>query len=207
VTFDDKSQLYLCQNCSREFVDKVASRRIFLSYGKDEYASLAQRLKTDLAARGYQVWFDIDQLKPGLDWEIYIEQGLDWVSEKPDIGCLVLLMTPHSVRRPDGYCLNELARATMRKLRIVPVMVASCEQPLSISRIQYLDMRDCVPIETREEKYKNKFKILCDALENDRFDFDGTHTRLLSLLEPLPFDAEILFNKQRVLFIGSELLL
>ncbi len=52
--------------------------RIFLSYGHDEYAELAIRLKRDLAARGYEVWFDLHELTPGKDWESYIESGLSW---------------------------------------------------------------------------------------------------------------------------------
>jgi hypothetical protein len=85
--------------------------RIFISYGHDEHAALAERLKKDLQTRGHEVWFDLDRLKPGGDWETYIEEGLDWVAEVPGSGRIVLLLTPHSVRRPDGYCLNEIARA------------------------------------------------------------------------------------------------
>ena len=59
---------------------------------------------------------------------------------------MVLLLTPHAVRRPDGYCLNEIARALSRGLRIIPLMVVVSESPLSICRIQWLDMRQCIPI-------------------------------------------------------------
>src|SRR6185295_17327102 len=96
---------------------------------------------------GHEVWFDLDRLKPGRDWERYIEDGLDWASSVPDEGRFVLLMTPHSVRRPDGYCLNELARAWDRKLSIIPVMVVKVEPPLSVCRVQYLDMSDCLPVD------------------------------------------------------------
>jgi hypothetical protein len=202
VTCSDKRKYYFCQDCSFKFTLEDTSKRIFLSYGHDEYAALAQRVKTDLEARGHQVWFDIEQLTPGRDWEAYIERGLDWVSEKSGVGRVVLVMTPHSVRRPDGFCLNEISRAIMRKLPIVPVMLVDCEPPLSICRIQYLDMRDCVPVEKREQKYKNKFEILCDALEYDTLDFEGAQAKLLTLFKPLPFDAEILFHLSG--FVGRE---
>jgi hypothetical protein len=81
---------------------------IFLSYGHDNYVSLAVRLKHDLEGRGRQVWFDVERLKPGGDWERYIEDGFNHVSAIPEEGRFLLLMTPHSVRRPNGYCLNEL---------------------------------------------------------------------------------------------------
>jgi hypothetical protein len=51
-------------------------RRVFLSYGHDEYSPLAERLKEGLEAAGLPTWFDIDRLKPGGDGEPYIEQGL-----------------------------------------------------------------------------------------------------------------------------------
>jgi hypothetical protein len=52
--------------------------RIFLSYGHDAYASLAASIKHDLEAQRHEVWFDLDRLKAGRDWERYIEDGLDF---------------------------------------------------------------------------------------------------------------------------------
>src|ERR1017187_9972831 len=99
--------------------------RLFLSYGHDEHTPLALRLKSDLERHNHEVWFDQARLKPGADWERYIEEGLDWVSAAP--GKFLMLLTPHSVRRPNGYCLNELARACSRQLTIIPLMVATVE--------------------------------------------------------------------------------
>lgn len=168
------------------------ARRIFLSYGHDEHVTLAQRLKQDLEARGHEVWFDAERLIPGADWERYIEEGLEWAASVPREGRVVLVMTPYSVRRPDGYCLNEIARALSRRLRVVPVMLVWCEPPLSICRVQWLDMRDCVPLEDRGGKYEAKLTVLVEALESDGEAFEGAFVRLFHLLEPLPFDAELL---------------
>jgi hypothetical protein len=193
VIFSKKRQQYVCEDCQHAFTPevKVTARRIFISYGHDEHAALAQALKQDLTARGHEVWFDADRLRPGGDWEDYIARGLDWVAEQPGVGRVVLLMTPHSVRRPDGYCLNEIARALDRRLNVVPVMVVWSEPPLSICRIQWLDMQDCVPLQDRRERYEVKFRRLAEALEHDRLDFEGVQSRLFRLLEPLPFDADL----------------
>lgn len=121
VIFRQSRQKYLCGMCDHEFDAPTAEAhplRIFLSYGHDEHAVLAERLKRDLEARGHEVWFDVDRLKPGGDWEAYNEEGFDWVSQEPRRGRVVLLMTPRSVRRPDRYCLNEVACALV--LRIGP---------------------------------------------------------------------------------------
>jgi tetratricopeptide (TPR) repeat protein len=166
-------------------------RRVFLSYGHDEHRTLAERLKEDLQARGHEVWFDADRLMPGADWEHYIEEGLEWAAAIPDRGRVVLVMTPHSVRRPDGYCLNEIARALSRRLTVLPVMVVWCEPPLSICRVQWLDMRDCVPLDAQAAKYEAKLEILAAALDSAGPEFEGAFVRLSNVLEPLPFDADL----------------
>ncbi len=165
--------------------------RVFLSYGHDEHATLAQQIKRDLEALGHYVWFDLDRLKAGVDWEAYVEEGLNEVSAGRGDGRFLLLMTPYSVRRPDGFCLNELTRAIERKLPIVPVMVVDCEPPLSICRLQWLDMRDCVPAEERAERYTARFSALVEALKQGQVKFEGEQARLLSHLEPLEYDEDL----------------
>jgi WD40 repeat protein len=174
-------------------------RTIFLSYGHDRHAGLARQLVKDLRRRGHTVWFD-ESLRTGDDWEHRIEQGLAQAGACLDRGRFVLLMTPHAVRRPDGYCLNELASALRRGLRVLPVMVEECEPPLSICRLQYLDLRDCVPWPERGERYAGKFEQLRSALEEDRQDFEGTQARLLRYLRPLDFDAD--FDRHLPRFTG-----
>ena len=133
-------------SCELEQNDKqklYSSRYVFISYGHDSFAPLATRLRDDLRARGHYVWTDLE-LKVGDDWEVHIESALeDTISHKPN-GCFMLLMSQYSVRRPDGYCLNELAKAVRFGLFTIPVKVVSeIEPPLSIARIQYLDMSEC----------------------------------------------------------------
>lgn len=69
----------------------VTVQRIFMSYGHDEYGALAERIRADLEARGHEVWFDKDQLRPGVDWEARIEQGLAWIAELAVFGLSRLL--------------------------------------------------------------------------------------------------------------------
>jgi tetratricopeptide (TPR) repeat protein len=176
--------------------------RIFISYGRDEHIALAKRLKEDLKARGHEVWFDEDRLKEGGDWEQYIEDGLNWCAEVSGQGRVILLMTPHSVRRPGGYCLNEITAAILHGLDIIPVMVVWCKPPLSIIRIQWLDMRDCVPLAERQERYNLKWGRLIEALEQGKIDFEGTQARLLHDLKPLDFAADL--AKHVTHFTGRE---
>ncbi|KAF0748551.1 hypothetical protein AaE_007317, partial [Aphanomyces astaci] len=57
-------------------------------------------------------------------------------------------MTPHALRRPDGYCLNEIARASSLKLNIFPVLVCDSEPPQSISMLPYFDLQSSLPRES-----------------------------------------------------------
>jgi hypothetical protein len=88
--------------------------------GHDEHASLAERLNCDLRTRGHLTWFNKERLHGGHDWEVHIEKGLDWLAADQVNSAVVLLLTPYAVCRPDGDCLNEVARALGRGLRIIP---------------------------------------------------------------------------------------
>jgi hypothetical protein len=204
VLFSRKRSINVCEDCGVEFADAPYGRemRIFISYGHDEHASLARRICHDLRAHGHEVWFDEERLTAGADWESRIERGLEWAAEKKQSAAVVLLLTPHSVRRPTGYCLNEITRAVERGMEIVPLMVVQCEPPLSICRLQWLDMRECIPIGDKEAFYAPKFERLRKALENAERDFEGSQQFLMRHLAPLEFDADVLQHLRG--FVGRQ---
>jgi len=182
-----------CNSCS---ISKERKRfKIFLSYGHDEYVIYARKIKFLLEKRGHEVWFDIERIKAGKDWEQYIEDGLK------DCDKVVLLMTPHSIRREKlgkarssgGFCLNEIAKALEQQRPIIPVLLATLSDgiPTSICRIQYLDLRDAIPIGTNEEKFYALFDRLVEAIEHDKIDFEGGQARLIRYLKPIDFNADI----------------
>ncbi len=141
------------------------TQRIFLSYGHDAYASFARQLCRDLEQQGYDVWFDLERIKPGVEWEEYIRRGLNWVEEVGSAGQFVLILTPHSVREPDGWCLRELQRALDLRIHVVPLLLADVEIPLSISRLQYLDCRAAWQPADHPAAYQDILNQLVDALE------------------------------------------
>lgn len=177
--------------------------RIFLSYGHDEFKPLADRLVQDLRARkGYEVWFDESQLHAGRDWEMAIDQGLAALSTPAVPGRMVLLMTPHSVRVPEGYCLNELERALDQHVPVIPVTVETVAAPLSICRLQRLDMRGCTPVDLHPGTYEQRFKQLCDAIDNLSLAQDGEEGRLRRALEPGAPDGALHYHLPR--FTGRQ---
>jgi WD40 repeat protein len=169
--------------------------RVFISYGHDEHRDLARRLNQDVKRRGHETWFDEDQLLPGESWPDYIERGLKWIAERKDIGRMLFLMTPHSTARPNGFCLREMTRALQYALTIVPVMAVEVEPPLEICRIQWVDMRDCIPLDKNIPTYENRFDRLRQALEEGKHDDRGVQSRLLRMLvSESGIDASIAFE-------------
>lgn len=189
---------YICDDCDHVFEAEMQQKvlHIFISYGHDEYIPFAQRVMTELEKRGHEVWFDSERLKPGCDWEQYIEDGLTWVAQSPSSGRILLIMTPHSVRRPDGYCLNEIAMALDKRVPIIPVMLVFTTPPLSIYRLQWLDVSTAtVSGQIDEVSFQSHFPLICQALEHDMMDKTGSMSRLWSALSPLDFSADIRFHQ------------
>lgn len=198
---------YVCANCNHFFkVHKPSasseSLRIFLSYGHDDKAHIALKIKEELQAKGHEVWYDLESLKCGMDWEEYIQKGFDWVAEAGTRARFILLMSLHSVRRPDGYCLNELVRALKKQIPIFPVMIEECEPPLSICRIQWLDLQYGHHQGNISGKFVDKMRELIQALEDNKNDFEGVLVRLRTILDPIPFEVWTFSHIRR--FVGRE---
>ena len=193
---------YVCAKCNHFFkIEKsVEALRIFLSYGHDDKAFIAIKIKEALETMGHEVWYDLERLKCGKDWEEYIQQGLEWVATARSKARFILLMTQHSIRRPDGFCLNELSRAMSMQIAIFPVMVEWCEPPLSICRFQWLDMRQGYQQGKITPKFSEYIRDLASALEYNRNDFEGVLVKLRNILDPIPFESSALMHIRR--FVG-----
>jgi len=189
---------YICDECDEIFEKKEEFRtlRVFVSYGHDKYLTFARKVATEIKERGHEVWFDEERLKPGRIWEDYIEEGLEWVAADKEIGRIVLIMTPHSVRRPDGYCLNEIAKALDNNVKIIPVMLIWTTPPLSIYRLQWLDSTHSWNGDTLHEVFTPKeLNRICEVLEKDTLDKEGVMCSLYHALEPLDFNADLALNQ------------
>jgi len=175
------------------------SGRIFISYGHDEFSGFALSLADFLRGHGYEVFIDKDGIHTGQEWETNLEDGLKWAKSGTKDGIFILLMTPYSVRRPNGYCLNEMLYALDLGLKMVPVMLKTVTPPLSIYRIQYLDLTStandtdvCFP----------KILNCISAPTNDSVENSYRVTPLMQHLCPLDFSGEIeLFSKD---FVGRK---
>lgn len=174
--------------------------KIFLSYGHDEFERLAQRLKEDLLSEGFDIWMDKDQIRGTQAWEVEIEKGIsssDW---------LVLLMTEHSVRRPDGVCLDEVSYARYLGKQIAPVMIQEVQPPLCIARIQWIDMKNFLRPGKAffdEEAYQERKAELIAILHGiKKLSAEGEQHSLKARLTPL--DNDVFSSSFRRDFFGRE---
>lgn len=171
--------------------------RVFLSYAHDRHTPDVLAIREQLENAGHTVWLDQARLKPGAIWDNSIEEGLRWCDR------MLLALTPQAVRRvsaddissTDGFCLNEIAKAIELRKPIVPVMLASVPQglPVTISRLQYLDLRDSIPVADHAELFKRRFADILTALEQgtEAILGDGSAARLHRYLQPLDFDLDV----------------
>ena len=124
---------------------------------------------------------DEEQLRLGVDWEITLEKMI----EKSDM--MLFFITPYSARRPDGYCLNELGRYIIDNKPIIPIMLKYFIPPLSICRLQYLDLENLA-----QDKYQEKINDIIEILNDyEKLGFDGEHLNNLNSLNPLKFETNI----------------
>jgi hypothetical protein len=215
IHYRKKKANWICDDCDfvfekedthenmQESKVKFPSRNIFISYGHDQFGKFACRLKEDLEKRGHKVWID-HELKAGDDWEIEIETALNkLVVNKPN-SCFLFLMCPHAVRRPDGYCLNELSVAVSNEVFILPIKLTNLTPPLSIARIQWIDLIG-IDLDLHKASFEEKEKALIEALENEKLDFEGSFCKLQSVLKPIHFKAEI--QRYTENFIGRKWIL
>ncbi|QSZ42174.1 TIR domain-containing protein [Sulfurimonas aquatica] len=172
----------------------MIKKTIFISYGRDvknpQHVELVKKVKSTLEKEGFNVLMDIEQLQTGVDWELQLEKNIsqsDWI---------LFFITPYSARRPDGYCLNELSFGLSLRKPIAPIMVDFEVAPLSISRIQYLDLQHVIDYDTKIKE------ILSVLNERKKLGFEGGHTALLSVLDPLKSDTII--AKHIHGFVGRE---
>ena len=177
--------------------------QIFLSYGHDRFEPLAEKIKRDLEADGHKVWFDRSNLRGSAEWEIEIENGImgsDW---------LVLVMTDHSVRRPDGVCLDEVSKARFENKHILPLMVQQVVPPFCITRVQWVDMMTSYfngEGKLNRKVYDERIREIRDIINGAKeLGYEGEQAALMNLLRPM--DNDVYYSNFRRDFYGRAWLL
>jgi WD40 repeat protein len=143
--------------------ESINRPKVFLSYGRKDSLEVAKRLEQDLEAAGFEVWMDIKKIGSGSLWQQEIENGLR------EAQVVVSLLSPHAVRRAgdsdpmDSVCLDEItfARTSSPPTPVVPAMVAPCEPPFIIYRLDYVHLMGW---QDSEEAYRKGFERLVSGI-------------------------------------------
>jgi tetratricopeptide (TPR) repeat protein len=110
----------------------ITIRTVFISYSRKD-REFVDRLADELLARGIEVFVDRKALAPGKRWSDELQHAIK-VSRT-----MVVVLSPDSVA--STHVKNEIAFAEGDGDTIIPVLYRTCEIPLSVSSLQYCDLR------------------------------------------------------------------
>lgn len=138
----------------RRFARLISNRKVFISYSHFDQEWVLQRLAKDLAECDFVPVTDTAVLVPGDVWraEIY-----EWI-KRSRAGIIVL--------GPEAVCSDEVQReiamlisyATVKGLRLVPIVYRDFVMPTLVKEIHYVDFRD-------GSTYSDAFNTLVARLE------------------------------------------
>ena len=175
---------------------------IFESYGWKDAGDIAKTLSRDLQQAGYDVWIDVENIKPGEPFPPALAAAID----RADM--VLALLSPHSVRLHDdpgntegsSVVLNELAEAHGKHKPIVPVMVIQCSTPFILNILRKIDFTKW---SASEETYREGFEKVRKAIESALAGkLDDLYVEHIGRIRPLNMDYELLLRYRD--FVGRE---
>ena len=114
--------------------------RIFVAYALED-AALAEKLFTELHARGYAPWLDRKKLLPGQNWPRRIQDAIE------SCDFFIACFSTKSVNKRGGfqaeirYALDCATRVPLDEVFLIPVRLDDCRVPSRIRReTQYIDL-------------------------------------------------------------------
>src|SRR5215472_662776 len=127
--------------------------RVFISYARKDGGALAQRLRSDLAKEGFDVWLDTQRLAGGTVWSAEIEHEID---TRP---VMIALLSPGS--DTSEMCRAEQLLALDQGKRVIPVLaVKESRRPLYLYARQYRDL-------SNDAIYATSFRELLADIHGD----------------------------------------
>jgi hypothetical protein len=122
--------------------------KIFISYSRKDIG-FARKLAGDLEKAGYDVWWDLTDLRGGDDWLRVIPSAI----ESSDY--IIVVLSPNSVI--SDWVKKEYTQALSSAKKIIPLMLARSNVPFALNTINYVDFTS--------DDYAANLKNLLDALE------------------------------------------
>jgi TIR domain len=122
--------------------------QIFISYSRKDI-DFVRRLAGDLEKAGYDVWWDLTDLRGGDDWPRVIPAAIE-SSE-----FVIVVLSPNSV--VSDWVEKEYMQAISLRKKIIPIMLTQSRVPFALNTINYIDFTS--------EEYGTSLSKLLSALE------------------------------------------
>lgn len=107
--------------------------KIFFSYSRVDASEFSLKLAKGLREKGFNIWIDQLSILPASKWDTEIQKALTAAD------CILFIVSSASVISDN--VLDEINYALNNKKKVFPVIIADCEVPYRVSRLQYVDFR------------------------------------------------------------------
>src|SRR5512138_3154837 len=121
--------------------------KIFISYSRKDI-DFVRKLAGDLEKAGYDVWWDLTDLRGGDDWPRVIPEAIE--SSK----VVIVVISPNST--VSDWVEKEYTQALGLHKKIIPLMLSRATLPFALNTINYIDFTS--------NDYVGNFKHLLTAL-------------------------------------------
>jgi hypothetical protein len=105
-------------------------QQIFISYSRKDIG-FARKLAGDLEKAGYDVWWDISDLRGGDDWVRVIPAAIE------SSQYVIIVLSPNSVE--SEWVRKEYTQALSLRKKIIPIMLAATGVPFALNTINYVN--------------------------------------------------------------------
>jgi hypothetical protein len=122
--------------------------QIFISYSRKDI-DFVRRLAGDLEKAGYNVWWDLTDLRGGDDWPRVIPAAIE------ESQFVIVVLSPNSV--VSDWVEKEYMQAISLRKKIIPIMLTQTRVPFALNTINYIDFTN--------EEYGTSLSKLLSALE------------------------------------------
>jgi hypothetical protein len=104
--------------------------QIFISYSRKDIG-FARKLAGDLEKAGYEVWWDLTDLRGGDDWPRVIPAAIE------SSQYVIVVLSPNSAI--SDWVEKEYTHALSLHKKIIPIMLAPSSMPFALNTINYID--------------------------------------------------------------------
>ena len=172
----------------------MSNKRVFLSYGHDQYSFIVERFAKQFSSLYEDVFFDRWSIDTGVQYDNKIEKAI----ELCDV--VIFFMTKYSVRinntgltnAYDSFCRDEIGYARSCRKSIIPVMLEDCQPPLIVHRLQFINGKNIFISNNKlnDDKFETVKEQLIDIIEDiNKLHQYGESYSLMQALNQFDSDA------------------